>query len=362
MGIGQKTVNQKYCVTKLSDYFDVIQTISNQTGRDGNVLWFRGQASIDYTLLPSLYRNYDRYQMAKNDLNYSSIHLRESMRLQHYHAKNYPFIKNDNLNSLEWLGLAQHHGLKTRLLDWSFSAIHALIFAVEKQLRCTVGDAEEDLTPCIWVLEPQELNKRVIESFFKNNLFEALITEFSEDVSISEFKIMKDFIKEISAHYREPEYRDVFLESNDLRDAHLNYLFNLAFFDELLVATKNNPIAVFKTTGNPIYLLLSKYYIEGYFKGDNAVAQAPMAIIHPQHSERIRAQQGAFTIFPYPKTSDGTGLQYMAMENLDETKGILQKIVVNDPYKLAAEMKRLGINESWLYPEAPVVNNEIENY
>ena len=164
--IGEKTINSEYHVTKLSEYFEVIQQIVNQSGRENNVLWFRGQESIDYTLLPSLYRDNEHYVSAPDPLNYSSIHLRESMRLQHYHAMNYPFIKNDGLNSLEWLGLAQHHGLKTRLLDWSYSAIHSLIFAVEKHLEDMTKNPKTDLTPCVWVLEPQELNKRIIKDFF----------------------------------------------------------------------------------------------------------------------------------------------------------------------------------------------------
>jgi hypothetical protein len=64
-----------------------------------------------------------------------------------------PLIVNRPADEWEWLFLMQHHGLPTRLLDWSESVLVSLYFAVTDD----EGKHGND-DGCIWALHPQELN------------------------------------------------------------------------------------------------------------------------------------------------------------------------------------------------------------
>lgn len=54
----------------------------------------------------------------------------------------------------EWYFMMQHFGTATRLLDWTEGALIALYFAVRS------NDGSDDAA--VWVLDPYQLNKRVI--------------------------------------------------------------------------------------------------------------------------------------------------------------------------------------------------------
>ncbi len=87
---------------------------------DGNWL-FRGVTSVRYSLIPSVGRQRDGYVYSEN---------LETALFEQFKREALPFLAQRPNSDWEWLALAQHHGVPTRLLDWSESPSVSLFFAV----------------------------------------------------------------------------------------------------------------------------------------------------------------------------------------------------------------------------------------
>lgn len=75
-----------------------------------------------------------------------------------------------------WYHIMQHHGLPTRLLDWTEGALIALWFA----LRYPVDSG----TPCVWVLNPFWLNRSSAGSNLIFDTDELIRTDEDEIVTV----------------------------------------------------------------------------------------------------------------------------------------------------------------------------------
>lgn len=121
-------------IKSVSEYLELIQTFEQQHIAQ----WiFRGQENEKYDLVPSLFRI-----DIKNTLtNWKDL---EEYMLRIFVREAKPFSVFDQNDIIELTSLAQHHGLPTRLLDWTTNPLIALFFAVEKY----DSDAEKSAVWC----------------------------------------------------------------------------------------------------------------------------------------------------------------------------------------------------------------------
>ena len=92
---------------------------------DPKFVIFRGVKNANYELVACAGRMKIRQEFARRDI--------EQLILKTFKERSVPFVLSKPSNDWEWLALAQHHGLPTRLLDWTQNPLVATYFAVRTE-------------------------------------------------------------------------------------------------------------------------------------------------------------------------------------------------------------------------------------
>ncbi|QHT68683.1 FRG domain-containing protein [Rhodocytophaga rosea] len=129
-------------IKNIAELTDYLKNLISETNRKW---WFRGHADESWKLQPSLWRDYSKVSEASMT--------REFLFQARTRTSSYP----GNDDTAGWISLMQHHGLPTRLLDWSKSPLIALYFATNNYHRHTKNISDKNA--CIWLISPGDLNK-----------------------------------------------------------------------------------------------------------------------------------------------------------------------------------------------------------
>ena len=158
------------------------QSWNENLGRFRAPFAFRGLPDIDQSLTSSLSR------LAGGHPDLSKIELAMLRNFRKYAVQQAPA----SLDSLwHWLSVAQHHGLPTRLVDWTFSPLVALHFATE-------DPAEYEHDGVVWCVDFVRANRLLPDRL------RAILDEEGSDTFTTDMLGAFSSLREFDALAREP--------------------------------------------------------------------------------------------------------------------------------------------------------------
>ena len=290
----------------MAEFTEKIVEFGSLEVNTGQKIWYRGHASKDFKLIPTIYREALDLRYERPDYIVRPTHIRAiergidlSFARQGMSFLTKKGVANTDMNRYF---LKQHYKVKTRLLDWTESALVALYFALSE-----TDKKEKDAV--VYLLLPFKLNNFSIRTLKK-------------DLKISAYMIFSS-IDEIS------KKDELFNDKSELR----------------------------------INQLISKYY---RLDEDDNEKQYPIAIYPPYLDERMAAQQSCFTFFGNifeglnPKELDEDFLYAITIPAAQKTKILKEmRIMGFSDFSIYPDLDGLGHSINTEY--SPTLEMEMNN-
>lgn len=359
-----------YNAYTLSDVYDIVGVIFKKIEdlKIGQPLWFRGQGYEYYNLTPSLFRK--NTAKPNDEKTYTSLSLMADYRFQNFNSRVNHLVNTSPESRIEWQELYQHHFGSTLLMDWSESVQIGLDFALEAYIDSNQNKRRYDLdklTPNLWVLNPMALNKKVYDFFaYPQNIdfIKKALNEFNYDektLKSEAEKMQKDMEKNFGIYGQ--------VSSEGKLDIVIDGLISICTLDKHRnMLSSNLKRLVENREFNPFFYLLLRFYADSLpvEVGPYKNTLPPLAALQPYHSERIRAQRGAFTIFPNyfmdteAQQMDAINMNVLSVEMQKNLADCFYCIRLCDPVTIVKDLIRCGERRTELYPDVQSYVEQLE--
>lgn len=185
---------KRYVVRNFNEFLKVIKEIRSKE----NKIWYRGQPNASYMLLPSAMRKMIEFQdqfgqeiQPKEVSNFNNrghlvSYINVNAMLKEFKNEATKYLRVKPKNDFEWMFLAQHYGIPTKLLDWSTDPLVALFFAMpevesesdDTDIEIAIKEFENsgysNQGAAVFAINPIEFNTNTANYIYKdkNRLYE----------------------------------------------------------------------------------------------------------------------------------------------------------------------------------------------
>ncbi len=155
------------------DHKVLLGRVSEQSGEQFQGIWYRGVPSTRLNLLPTLHR-------AKIPV------VDEAYLMNRFKQNAYEFLVDRPQGEWEWMLLARHHGLPSRLLDWTENPLVGLFFASDRY-----NNHYSNSNGVLWCLSPPHLNEIASNGTIRSDMLPMFLDEeglSAEDEFLTNYK------------------------------------------------------------------------------------------------------------------------------------------------------------------------------